>query len=77
MRGLSMDLHPHKAILHQQSACLITGSPIRLSLQNHPSILSMEWVSWRCEKLTTFMAKLYQEVKLQKSSLIVSSAPSV
>lgn len=36
-----------------------------------------EWVSWRCEKLTTFMAKLYQEVKLQKSSLIVSSAPSV
>lgn len=36
-----------------------------------------EWVNWRCEKLTTFMAKLYQEVKLQKSSLIVSSAPSV
>lgn len=38
---------------------------------------SADWLDWRSEKLTEFMAKLYKEVKEINPSVIVSSAPSV
>lgn len=36
-----------------------------------------DWLNWRCEKLTEFMATMYNEIKALDSSIIVSSAPSV
>jgi uncharacterized lipoprotein YddW (UPF0748 family) len=35
------------------------------------------WVKWRTDKLTAFLGDLYQSVKAAKSSVTVSSAPSI
>ncbi|GAB1462190.1 glycoside hydrolase family 10 protein [Pedobacter sp.] len=35
------------------------------------------WVNWRADLLTTFLGKLYQQVKAKKPKVIVSVAPSV
>lgn len=35
------------------------------------------WVNWRTDKLTAFLRKLYTSVKATKSTMLVTSAPSV
>jgi uncharacterized lipoprotein YddW (UPF0748 family) len=36
-----------------------------------------EWLTWRADKLTVFLGKLYKEVKAIKPKMIVSMAPSI
>lgn len=36
-----------------------------------------DWINWRADKLTEFLGRLYSAVKTIKSSVIVSSAPSI
>ena len=35
------------------------------------------WIEWRCNKLSQYMARLYQEVKAIRATVIVSSAPGI
>lgn len=36
-----------------------------------------DWLTWRADKLTVFLGKLYKEVKTIKPNMIVSMAPSI
>lgn len=36
-----------------------------------------DWLTWRADKLTIFLGKLYKEVKTIKPNMIVSMAPSI
>ncbi|NJK37524.1 MAG: family 10 glycosylhydrolase [Oscillatoriales cyanobacterium RM2_1_1] len=48
--------------------------------QGHPPSLNHkdpEWLQWRADILTKFLARLYREVKAVKPGLLISMAPSV
>lgn len=36
-----------------------------------------DWINWRTDKLTSFLGRLYNAVKAVKSSVMVTSAPSI